>query len=254
MNLFFSTFCWLSSGLCVWESLWNMWAQYPCSEDFSPFTRQENKRHTIRPWLPRLCYFHEFFTLNNHKWFRVRYNSSWSDKIMYNWYSEIPVCNFPRYQWNLVFNFGMTILYHVLKTYNFFSVFNYIICQYCIFKYGCIYIWGCPDSSVGKEPACNVGDLGLIPGLGRSPGEQKGYPPFWPGEFYGLYRVGHDWAYIYAYKEIKPVKPKWNQPWIVIGRTDTEADAPTIWPLDAKSWLVGKDPDARKDWKKRRWG
>ena len=120
MNLFFSTFCWLSSGLCVWESLWNMWAQYPCSEDFSPFARQENKRHTIRPWLPRLCYFHEFFTLNNHKWFRVRYNSSWSDKIMYKWYSEIPVCNFPRYQWNLVFNFGMTILYHVLKTYNFF--------------------------------------------------------------------------------------------------------------------------------------
>ena len=176
MNLFFSTFCWLSSGLCVWESLWNMWAQYPCSEDSSPFTRQENKRHTIRPWLPRLCYFHEFFTLNNHKWFRVRYNSSWSDKIMYKWYSEIPVCNFPKYQWNLVFNFGMTILYHVLKTYNFFSAFNYIIYQYYIFKYGCIYIWGCPDSSVGKESACNVGDLGLTPALGRFPWRTERLP------------------------------------------------------------------------------
>ena len=110
MNLFFSTFCWLSSGLYVWESLWNTWAQYPCFEDLSPFTRQESKRHTVRPWLPRLCYFHELFTLNNHKWFRVSYNSNWSDQIMYKWHSEIPLCNFPRYQWNLAFNFGMTIL------------------------------------------------------------------------------------------------------------------------------------------------
>ena len=47
---------------------------------------------------------------------------------------------------------------------------------------------GFPDSSVDKESACNVGDLGLIPGLGRSP-EGKGYPlpVFWPGEFHGLY-------------------------------------------------------------------
>ena len=45
-----------------------------------------------------------------------------------------------------------------------------------------------PGSSVGKESACNVGYLGLIPGLGRSPGEGKGYPSvFWPGEFHGLY-------------------------------------------------------------------
>ena len=46
---------------------------------------------------------------------------------------------------------------------------------------------GFPCSSAGKEPACNAGDLGLIPWLGRSSGEGKGYPPvFWPGEFYGL--------------------------------------------------------------------
>ena len=49
-------------------------------------------------------------------------------------------------------------------------------------------------------------------------------------------------------KEIKPVSPKGNQQWIFIGRTDAEADAPILWPLDAKSWLTGKNPDAGKDW------
>ena len=49
-------------------------------------------------------------------------------------------------------------------------------------------------------------------------------------------------------KEIKPVNPKGNQPWISIGRTDAEAEAPILWPPDAKSWLTGKDLDARKDW------
>ena len=39
-----------------------------------------------------------------------------------------------------------------------------------------------------------------------------------------------------------------NKPWIFIGRTDPEAEAPILWPLDAKSWLIRKDPDARKDW------
>ena len=48
-------------------------------------------------------------------------------------------------------------------------------------------------------------------------------------------------------KEIKPVNPKGNQPWIFIGRTDTEAEAPILCPPDAKSWLIGIDPDAGKD-------
>ena len=48
-------------------------------------------------------------------------------------------------------------------------------------------------------------------------------------------------------REIKPVNPKGNQPWIFIGRTD--AEAPTLWPLDAKNWLFGKDPDSGRDWK-----
>ena len=48
-------------------------------------------------------------------------------------------------------------------------------------------------------------------------------------------------------KEIKPVKPKGNQPWIFIGKTDAEAEAPILWPPDVKNWFTGKDPDAGKD-------
>ena len=50
-------------------------------------------------------------------------------------------------------------------------------------------------------------------------------------------------------KEIKPVHPKGNQSWIFTGRTDAEAETPILWPPDAKNWLIGKDPDAGKDWR-----
>ena len=50
-------------------------------------------------------------------------------------------------------------------------------------------------------------------------------------------------------KEIKPVNPKGNQPWIFIGRTDAEVEALILWPPDAKSWLIAKDPDPEKDWR-----
>ena len=49
-------------------------------------------------------------------------------------------------------------------------------------------------------------------------------------------------------KEIKLVNPKENQPWIFIGRTDVEVEAPILWSPDMKSQLFGKDPDAGKDW------
>ena len=49
-------------------------------------------------------------------------------------------------------------------------------------------------------------------------------------------------------KEIKPVNPKGNQPWIFIGRTDAEAEAPILWLPDMKSQLIGKDPNAGEDW------
>ena len=61
-------------------------------------------------------------------------------------------------------------------------------------------------------------------------------------------------------KEIKQVNPKGNQPWTLIGRTDAEAEAPILWPPDAKSHCIGKDPHARKikvkrrrGWQKMRW-
>ena len=51
------------------------------------------------------------------------------------------------------------------------------------------------------------------------------------------------------YKDIQPVHPKGNQSWIFIGRTDAKAETPILWPPDGKSWLIGKDPDAGKDWR-----
>ena len=50
-------------------------------------------------------------------------------------------------------------------------------------------------------------------------------------------------------KEIQPVHPKGDQSWVFIGRTDAEAETPILWPLDAKNWLIWKDPDTGKDWR-----
>ena len=52
-------------------------------------------------------------------------------------------------------------------------------------------------------------------------------------------------------KEIKPVDPKGNQPWIFIGRTDAAAEALILWPPDVKSRLIRKDPDTGKDWRQK---
>ena len=49
--------------------------------------------------------------------------------------------------------------------------------------------------------------------------------------------------------KIKPVSPKGSQSWILIGRTEAEAEAPILWPPDVKNWLIRKDPDAGKDWR-----
>ena len=51
-------------------------------------------------------------------------------------------------------------------------------------------------------------------------------------------------------KEIKSVNPKGNQSWIFIGRTDAESETPTLWPSNVKNWLIGKHPDAGKDWRR----
>ena len=52
-----------------------------------------------------------------------------------------------------------------------------------------------------------------------------------------------------GWKEIQPVNPKGNQSWIFIERANAEAETPILWPRDAKKWLLGKDPDAGKDWR-----
>ena len=59
--------------------------------------------------------------------------------------------------------------------------------------------------------------------------------------------VGEDSWESLGLKEIQPVNPKGNQYWI--GRIDAEAESPILWPPDMKNWLIGKDPDAGKDWK-----
>ena len=50
-------------------------------------------------------------------------------------------------------------------------------------------------------------------------------------------------------KDIQPVNSKGNQSWIFIGRTDSEAETPILWPPDAKNWLIWKDPETGKDWR-----
>ena len=55
-------------------------------------------------------------------------------------------------------------------------------------------------------------------------------------------------------KEIQPVHPKGDQSWVFIGRTEAEAEIPILWPPHAKNWLIGKDPDAGRDWGRRRRG
>ena len=50
-------------------------------------------------------------------------------------------------------------------------------------------------------------------------------------------------------KEMQPVHPKGNQSWMLIGRTDAEAETPKVWPPDAKNWLIWKGPDAGRDWR-----
>ena len=50
------------------------------------------------------------------------------------------------------------------------------------------------------------------------------------------------------YKEVQPVHPKGDQSWVFIAKTNAEAETPILWPPHAKSWLIGKDPDAEMDW------
>ena len=55
-------------------------------------------------------------------------------------------------------------------------------------------------------------------------------------------------------KEIQPVHPKGDQSWVFTGRTDVETETPILWPPDEKSWLIWKDPDAGRDWRREEYG
>ena len=132
------------------------------------------------------------------------------------------------------------------------------------------------------------GDVGSVSGSGRSPGIGNGYDQprqhiikqrhyfannGLPHQGY-CFSSGHVWMWELDYKQswaaknlcfwtvvlektvkspldckkIKPVHTKGDPSWVFIGRTDAEAETPILWPPDAKSWLIGKDPDAGKDW------
>ena len=62
------------------------------------------------------------------------------------------------------------------------------------------------------------------------------------------YGVGEDSWESLGLKEIQPVHPKGDQPWVFIGRNDAKAETPVLWPPHAKSWLIGKDSDAGRNW------
>ena len=87
--------------------------------------------------------------------------------------------------------------------------------------------WNSPGQNTG------VGSLSLLQGIFPTQGSKPDLPH---GRWipYQLSRKG---------------SPKGNQSWIFTGRTDAEAETPILWPTDTKSWLIGKDPDAGKDWR-----
>ena len=69
----------------------------------------------------------------------------------------------------------------------------------------------------------------------------------WRATVHGVARVAHEWV-TFTTTTTQPVPPKGDQSWVFIGRTDAEAETPILWPPHAKSWLIGKDPDAGRDW------
>ena len=123
---------------------------------------------------------------------------------------------------------------------------------------------GLPGGSADKESACNAGDPSLIPGLRKSPGEWKGYPL----QYFGLENsldciAPKNWCFWIVLKntlespldcnEIKPVNPIGNQRWISIGRTDAEAEAPTLWPPNVKSLWCWERLKVKREGSGRRW-
>jgi len=93
-----------------------------------------------------------------------------------------------------------------------------------------------------------------LPSLGFSRQEHWSGLPFpSPAAIHGVAKSWtqlSDWTEVDC-TEIKLINPKGNQPWIFIGRTDAEAEAPILWPPDTKNWLTGKNPGAGKEWRQK---
>ena len=120
----------------------------------------------------------------------------------------------------------------------------------------------CFEGSKSKE-AASCGLLGVLSIFGKGPSSQgygfsSGHVWMWELDCEESW-VPKNWCFWAVvlektlerpldYKEIQPVHPKWDRSWVFIGRTDAEAETPIFWPPHVKSWLIGKDPDAGRDW------
>ena len=114
--------------------------------------------------------------------------------------------------------------------------------SYSLWPHGLYSPWTSPGQSTG------VGSHSLLQGIFPTQGLNPGLLNC--GQI--LYLLSHELSHKgrpLDCKKIKPVSPKVNQSWIFIGRIDDEAEAPVLWPLDAKSQLIRKDPDGGQDWR-----
>ena len=121
--------------------------------------------------------------------------------------------------------------------------------------------WDFPGKDIGV--GCHFFLQGIFPTQGLNPGLLYVRQILYPLSYKGSHKEGwalKNWCFWTMVREktlgspldckdIKPVNPKGNQSWIFTGGTDAEADAPILWPPDAKNWLIRKDPDAGKDWR-----
>ena len=142
---------------------------------------------------------------------------------------------------------------------------NWIFCGFCIagrfftaepsgkphHKVGMFFKSLCPHCKLSLQKRCAKGNIPARPEENINRPEGKFGQVHWiiAHDQWQQDQLGWQHYFHMICKDIKTVSPKGNQSWIFIGRTDAEAETPTLWPPDAKNWLIGKDPDAEKDWR-----
>ena len=117
-----------------------------------------------------------------------------------------------------------------------------------------------------KNPPCNSGDVSFIPGRRNSQGYGLPNDHIWLWELdHKEVRTSKNWCFWTVVlektpetpldsKDIKPINFKGNDPWILIGGTDAEAESPVFWSADVNRWFIGNVPDAMKDWEQKKKG